>query len=238
MLQDQLLVAALRPGHEVDHRRLAAESTGLHRAIHRRPPGLGEVRGLGADDRIRVALHTGGRRFRLHVFGVVLHLTAPHAVADDVEERQHPHRGTVDDLRLKLREIPPAGAAGVDHRGCAVGQGVLVRLQPAGESPKGMDVDVYQPRRDEPAVDVDAIARRMGRKVLFYRCDPTVLRRHIADAVDPVGGIDDPAAAENEIVLHSFHTRIPSRSGWARTERRPAYTGCASAGSARARAAS
>jgi hypothetical protein len=76
-----------------------------------------------------------------------------HTAADDIQHREHAGAGMVDALLLELREVAPAGTAGVDHGGHAAAEskpvganaklaGVLAAHRPG----KDVDVHIDQPR--------------------------------------------------------------------------------------------
>ena len=83
--------------------------------------------GLDAHDDVLVFERHLSRGLHLHVLEVLLELRAAHAVADDVEQREHARARAVDHAVLEVLEVAPAGTAGVDDRGDAV-----PKLNPSG----------------------------------------------------------------------------------------------------------
>ena len=117
LLRDQLFdrpFGLVRP--EVHHDGNAGDGAGFDGALDRRPLRTGIVRRLDPDDEALVLERHLGSRLGLHVGEVLLELAAAHAVADDVDERQHARPRSVDDPGLEVLEVPPAGAAGVGDR--------------------------------------------------------------------------------------------------------------------------
>src|SRR5215475_8176430 len=68
-------------------------------------------------DQTLMAKRHFSRRLRFHLSKVLLKLPAPHAIADNIDERQHSGLGTIDDPLLEVLEISPARASGVGDRG-------------------------------------------------------------------------------------------------------------------------
>ena len=152
--------------------------------------------------------HLGGRP-GLHVGEVLFELAAAHAVADDVEERQHARLGAVDDAVLERVEIAPARAARIGDRGHAhakreavgidaVVAGVGVALAGAGEH---VHVNIDQPRRHVQPADVDRLEGLGGVDRLGDLGDLAVEHGHVAHRADVVLGVDQMSAAQQQVVL-------------------------------------
>ena len=118
-----------------------ARSTGVH-------SGPRVVRRLDADDQALVLERHLRGGLRVHVGEVLLELSAAHPVADDVEEGEHAGARAIDDARLEVLEVPPAGAARVGDRGDAdaereaVGIDAVVAGVRAALAGAGVDVGV------------------------------------------------------------------------------------------------
>ena len=116
---------------EVHHQGKARRLAGPKRFVHRKPVRGGVVGGLDPDDDIGVIARESRSRRGLHVTPVLLDLSAPHPVADDVHERQYARPGAADDGLPEDLEVPPAGAPGVEHGGNARAEGMAVRIEAA-----------------------------------------------------------------------------------------------------------
>ncbi len=172
-------------------------------------PTRGPHSGLDPDDQTFVAKRHLRRRLRFHVGQVLLELVAPHAVADDVEKRQHAGPGPIDDALLEIVEAPPARGSRVHDRGHARAQREAVGIQAVvagigsslARAGVHMDVNVDEPRRHVVSRRIDHF-QGVGR--IDVRCDCrylSVRNGHIANRADPVPGIDDVAALQQEVVL-------------------------------------
>src|SRR5260221_120486 len=79
------------------------------------------MRHFDADDQVWMFASHPCRSSPVHVLRVLLDLTAPHPMTDDVEHREHSHHWVIDvpveDATLELRKTSPAGTSGVHYRG-------------------------------------------------------------------------------------------------------------------------
>ena len=157
---------------EVHHHRHVGQRAGLDGTLDRRPLRALVVRGLDADDDVAMpAGHVGGG-LHVHVGEVLLERAAAHAVADDVEEREHARLRAGDDPIVEVLEVAPAGAAGVGdgrHAGAereAVGiDAVVARVGPSFAGARvDVRVDVHQARRHVQAGRVDGPGARRRRR--------------------------------------------------------------------------
>ena len=101
---------------EVDHHRNTGQRAGLDRVLDRRPRRALEVRGLDADDDVAMPSGHLDRRLHAHVGDVLLEGPAAHAVADDVEEREHARLRAADHPIVEVLEVAPSGTAGIGDR--------------------------------------------------------------------------------------------------------------------------
>src|SRR6266540_363405 len=92
---------------KVDHDGDIRQRTCFDGAFNRRPFRAGVVGRLDAYDQILVAERHFRRRPGFHVRKVLLKLSAPHAIADDIDERQHTGLRTIDETLLE-------GLGGID----------------------------------------------------------------------------------------------------------------------------
>ena len=192
---------------EVHHHRDAGDRACLDRTRERVPLGSVEVSALDADDQALVLeCHLRGGP-GLHVGQVLLEGAASHPVPDDVQERRDARLRRVDDTTLEVVEVAPARAARVGHRGRAASQREGVHghaIGPAGilGSLTVVHVDVHvqetgghvQPR------GVDGLCRLGRRDVRGDGGDLAPLDRDVPHGVDPVPGIDDVAALDQQVV--------------------------------------
>jgi hypothetical protein len=194
---------------EVHHHRDVRDRSGFYGTLHGREVRPRVMGGFDADDHALVPLRHLGGGPGVHVLEVLLVPSAAHAVAHDVQEREHPRLAAVHHQALELLEVAPPGTAGVGHRRHAGAERERVRgdaavacigiaLAGAGED---VDVDIDQPRRHVQAGNVHGLQRR--RRVDLRRdcCDLSVADGHVADRAHLVPGVDDVAAAQEEIVL-------------------------------------
>ena len=158
------------------------------------------MRRLDADDEVRILRHLGGGFFRIHVTDVAFVGFADHAVPDDVDKAQHAGLSEVDQRLFELVERAPARAATIDHRGRSRIQGRVVGKDAAGIA-VNVHVQVDQAGRDDGARGVDGFPGLIGRDVARHTGDRLTLDSDVHDAVDLIGGIDQTATADQQIVL-------------------------------------
>ena len=70
----------------------------------------------------------------------------------------------------------------------------------AGDVLVDMRVGIDQPWGDDEAGGVDDLARATGFKRGNDGSDPTLANADVADAVGPIGGIDDPPALQHQVI--------------------------------------
>jgi hypothetical protein len=113
---------------EIDHDRDVGCRTHLHSALDRRPLWSVVMGGFDSDNQPWMPQRHLGGRLHLHVRQIVLEFVAAHAVSDDVEESQHTRFRSIDDARLEVLEIPPAGTARVGDSRHADPEGEAIRI--------------------------------------------------------------------------------------------------------------
>ena len=179
------------------------------------------------DDAFVFEGHVSGR-LHLHVVEVLLVLAAGLAEPDDVDHREDPGPGTVDDLVFHVLEVAPAGAARVDEGRDAVAKAEAVGIDglvfggeaPAIGGPVGVRVDVDESGGDVETLDVDRLERLRCRDVGRHGGNLAVLDRHITDGAQVVPAVDDmPPLQEQVVILRGLH----GAASWRRT--RPGETG-------------
>ena len=125
-------------------------------------------------------------------FRVLLESRAAHPIADDVQEREDAGPRAVDDPRLEVLEVAPAGAAGVGHgrdaraEREAVGiDAVVARVRtPFAGAGEDVHVDVDKPGRDVQPRDVHGL-ECLGRVDLRRDGgDLAAADGHVGDRVD------------------------------------------------------
>ena len=194
---------------EVHHHRNVRRCAGLHRALDGGPLRAGEMRGLDSNHRVFVLLGLIGCSGRVHIVHVLLDGPAAHAVAHDIQQRQHARFGAIDDAIFEIRKIAPAGAAGVDDRGhtAAKGEPVGIDAAVAGIGAAlacarvDVNVNIDQSRGHVESGDIHHLVgfgrvdrgRHLG--------DFSVLDRDIANGVDLVLSVDYVAALQQQIVI-------------------------------------
>ena len=128
---------------------------------------------------------------------------------DDVEEREDACFRAVDDARLEVFEVAPAGGSGVGDGGHAapkreavgihaVVAGVGATLAHPG---KDVDVDVDEARSDIEPRDVDHLQGAGRIEAGGDRRHLAVRDGDITHGTDPVAGVDDVATFQQQIVL-------------------------------------
>ncbi len=210
LLRDQLAQGPFGLARsEVHHDRQVRQRARLDGALDGRPLWSGIVRRLDPDNQPRMTASHVGRRLHLHVGEILFVLRAAHAVADDVEEREDAGLRSIDDARLEVLEVPPAGAAGVGDGRHADAKGKAVRIDAAvpGVRPRltraGIDVrmDIDEPWRHVEPGDVNRLQRIRGIQLLGDRRNLAAGDRDIAHGADRVARIDDVATAQQQVVL-------------------------------------
>ena len=177
--------------------------------LHRVPVRRRVVGGLHADDDVGVLAGEGRGRVGLHVFEVLLDGAAPHPVTDDVGQRQDARPAPADDRLPERPEVPPAGAAGVQNGRDPRAEGVAVRVEAVvpGVGPRlvrareHVDVQVDQPGRHVEATALHHLEGPAWIDGLGDRRHPAVVYGDVADCAQPVPGIDQVAALQQQVEL-------------------------------------
>src|SRR5215510_1504678 len=187
---------------KVDHDGDIRQRTCLDGAFNRRPFRAGVVGRLDAYDQALMAKRHFSRRPGFHVRKVLLKLSAPHAIADNIDERQHTGLGTIDDPLLEVLEISPARASGVGDRGDsrpeseAVGiNAIITSVRASFARPrKNVNMTVNEPGRYVISRNVHHFEGLSGID-LSRHCDYfSVCNGDITNYAYLVFGIDDMAA--------------------------------------------
>ncbi len=206
---------------EIHHHRKVGLGAGDHRLVHGDPVIAVVVGGFDADHDVGIFLRHRRGGFAVHVGGVLLIAAAPHAAADDVEHRQHAGPGAVDDAVLEILEVAPAGAAGIDHGGDPGAESEAVRryreVAGIGALLAGavidMDMHVDQAWHDIQALHVDGLDRVLGREILRHPGDLAVLDGDVHHRVKIVPGVQDMAAAQEQVVGRKGRRLCRNRDG-------------------------
>jgi hypothetical protein len=193
---------------EVNHHGNVDFSSGRHRAGDRIPFRPGVVSDLYPDDQIPILPDAHRGQLRIHVGQILLDRTALHAGPDDIEKREHARFGTVDDLLLELRKVSPPRPAGIDQRGLAASERVIIRLHGAVavavgsvrlRAPEDVRMDVDEAGRHVKAARVHHLAGARRRDVGCDLRNLAASHRHVKSSVDPVLRIDHVAVLDQEI---------------------------------------
>src|SRR5262249_57745810 len=160
--------------------------------------------------------------FRFHVGQILLELSAPHAVADNIKQRQDSGVGSIDDALFEIFKVSPAGASGVGYRrhSCpeceAVGiDTVVARIGSSlSRSSIHVSVNVNKPGRDIQARHVNDLERLSRIDAGCDGCHLAGRDGHVTYRTDLVLCINDMAALQQQIVLLLSRGRdYPNRSG-------------------------
>src|SRR5205814_8606357 len=131
---------------------------------------------------------------RFHVGEVLLELVAPHAGADDVEERQDAGLGAIDDAILEVVETSPPRRSGIGDGGDAGPQREAVRIQAVvagvgstlGRSGVHVNVNVDESGRYVESGRIDDFQGVRGVDVRGDGCNFSVGHRDVTDCADVV----------------------------------------------------
>jgi hypothetical protein len=187
---------------EVDHHGQVDLLSGLQDAIYAGPVRMKIVSGLESDHRVCVLSCYGRGLVGIEVLGVLLDHVVDHAVAGNVDESEHAGTAAVDDRSTEQREVPSAGAPGVDHRGRAALEAEHVRRNAELSGPRmrvarrveQMRVNVYRSCGNVTARNVDHLRRPVRLPGCRYVLYLPICDGHIADAVGAVLGVYDMPA--------------------------------------------
>ena len=193
---------------EIHHHRNVRDLAHLDRASKRIPLRTRVMRALHPDDDAFVFEGHFRGRLHLHVVEVLLVLAAGLAEPDDVDHREDPGPGTVDDPVFHVLEVAPAGAARVDEGRDAVAKAEAVGIDglvfggeaPAIGGPVGVRVDVDESGSDVETLDVDRLERLRCRDVGRHGGNLAVLDRHITDGAQVVPAVDDMPPLQEQVV--------------------------------------
>ena len=145
------------------------------------------------------ALH---RRLHVHAVRLVERRVVVTFHAADQVGRQKGQRARLlgfHDVGAKCRQRHARGPALVHDSGDAGAHAAQIRFQAeaSGDVLEDVAVSVDEPGQHQLAGDVDAFLCARGGDRRLNRGDATVLYRHVMDAVDVLGRIDDPAATQD-----------------------------------------
>ena len=117
----------------------------------------------------------------------------------DVQIGQDADRRRLDDVAAESGKVAGAGAAGIDQGGGAAAPRDRGSIDPdRGAAPIDVGVQIDQPGRDEQADDVAGVVRGLI-DALADGDDFPAGESDVASGVDPLRGIDEVAAAQDEI---------------------------------------
>ena len=144
--------------------------------------------------------------------GVVVALQPAHHVGRD--EGQHAGAGGLDHELAEAGEGQHRGPALVDHGGHAGMHADCIGIEAEAAADIAIDVGVGvdQAGQHQPAADVDRLPGG-ARQVLANRGDAAITHSDVEQAVQALGRIDHPAAAQEEVVglgWHDIHGGYPS----------------------------
>jgi len=223
--ENEVGVGAIGTGPKVVHDRAIGGCGTGNGAIDGGPglvlaiPGLvGPVMGgFHTDDEVGIFVDGVGAAFDVHFINTLFEAAA-HAVGNNVEESEDTDAGVIHDTLFFLKKGFGTGGTGVDHGGDPRGEdevgGNGIRFdvrtsfgfKPIERSATGsdVDVDIDQARSDVEAGDVDDLFCGGGGNVFFDSGDSSGGDGDIHEAVNVIGGVDDVAAFEEDLVARSL----------------------------------
>ena len=207
---EQFLIGAGGLRGEVDHGDGVAAPGRLQCAASRFPPRTAKMGRFGPDHVLAV-LHDGGSAGDgVHLADILLRGSG-HAGADDIDKGEYAGLRGVYYGALEVGEILPTRPAGIDDRGHAIGQGVLVGEEPAAITAVGVHVDVDEARCDIEASSVDFPVGGARDFVIDGRDQP-VFDGDSGGAVPLVFGVDEVAVAHDDIEV-AAHDALSMAAG-------------------------
>ncbi len=209
---DHLLVARRRMV-DMRHQRHADLLGDLERDVERHDPrGAGGVQAdahLDADDEVAIGLgHADGvdRIHQPHLLALADHdplREAEDAGMRDMQIGQNADLARLDHMLAEAREIARPGAAGVDRRGDAGGAAELLGVDAErGAAPIDVGVQIDQAGGDDVARHVAHIGSRIGLEPVSDHDHFAGGEGNIRHGVELLGGVDHPAAAQDQIERH------------------------------------
>ena len=202
----------------MDHQRQPGGVGDLERDVERHGAGIPRCMHadahLDAADRVAIGardLHRVDRRHQPEIAALADHHAFREAVdagEGDVDERDDAHRRRLDHMFEEAGIVAGPGASRVDERRAAAArepQGIDAERRAA---PIDMGVEIDEAGRDDIARDV---AQLCAVQPIADRRDPAVGEADVGDAIDPLRGVDDAAALEDEIVFHRPTPALPAR---------------------------
>ena len=164
---------------------------------------------LDADDEVAVGLGHLDRVDRIHqpeLLALADHdplREAEDAGMRDVQIGEDADLARLDHVLAEAREIARAGAAGVDRGGDAGGAAELLGVDAErGAAPIDVGVQIDQARRDDVARHVAHVGSRIGLELVSDRGHLAAGKGDIRHGVELLGGVDHPAAAQDQIERH------------------------------------
>jgi len=173
--------------------------------------------GFHADDEVGIFVDGVSAALDVHFVDTLLK-SAAHAVGNDIKESKDADPGVIHDALLFLEKGFGTGSTSVDDGGDARSEdevggdsirldvGSSFRFEPIERSAAGsdVDVDIDQARGDVESADIDDLFRGGGWNVFLDGSDFAAREGDIHDAVNVIGGVDDVATLEEDLVARSL----------------------------------
>jgi len=182
------------------------------------------VRRFHSHDQVGIFFDGVSAAFDVHLVDALLQAAA-HAIGNDVEESEHADLGMVDDAFFFLKKSFGAGSTRVNDGGDAGLQGKIggnaewrfvgtrFRIKPVqrGSANSDVVVDVDEARSDVETGNVDHFSGRSGGNFFVDEGDFSARDGNIHRSIDVIGGIDDMAALQDEIIARRWSLGIGAR---------------------------
>ena len=174
------------------------------------PEEWGPTAHLDADDEVAVGLRHGDGVDRIHqpdLLALADHdpmREAEDAGVRDMQIGENADLARLDHVLAEAREIARAGAAGVDRRGDAGGAAELLGVDAErGAAPIDVGVQIDQARRDDVTRHVAHVGSRIDLELVSDLGHLAGGEGDIRHGVELLGGVNHPAAAQDQIERHS-----------------------------------
>ena len=122
--------------------------------------------------------------------------------AGKIHQCQELRLRAVDAVAPESCEVVRACGARIEHRGDTAGCTQRIRIQAEWRMRIGMHVQVDQARNDQLAAGIDHVVGLIIRKLVRQRRDPVARDRHLAGTTDSLRGVNNRAAANQNVALH------------------------------------
>lgn len=219
--QDEIGVGAIGAGPEIEHDGTMGGVAASNGVIDSGPRGVFTVPGFirpvvgrfHTDDEVGIFLDGVGAALHIHFVDILFETTA-HTVGDNIEEGEDADGGVIHDAFFFLEKGFRASGTGVDDGGDAglqdeisgngvgldVGAGGRIKPVERRTTVGNVHVNIDKAGSDIEAGDIDHLGGGGSWDIFLYRGDFAGGDRDIHDAINVVGGIDDVAAFQDEII--------------------------------------